>query len=335
MTRVKSQVIQSFGEPSVFQLKEIAKPELKPGHVLIQVKATSVNPIDTKVRAGAVPAVAPELPAVLHGDVAGVVSEVGEGVTEFEIGDEVFGCAGGFKGTSGGALAEFMLADADLLAHKPKNLTMEEAAALPLVSITAWEALFNRTRLIPGQDILIHGAAGGVGHIAIQLAKWGGATVYTTASSQEKLEIGKRLGADGTINYREEKVRDYVQNYTNGKGFDVVFDTVGGENLDRSFEAAAVHGTVTAIATRSTHDLSPVHSKGLSLHVTFMLLKILNKDMHKHYGEILRKITGLVEEGKLHPLLDSNIFNFDEVSKAHEYLESGKAVGKIVLKNSW
>lgn len=143
---MKSQVIQSFGEPSVFQLKEIPKPELKPGHVLIQVKATSVNPIDTKVRAGAVPAVAPELPAVLHGDVAGVVSEVGEGVTEFEIGDEVFGCAGGFKGTSGGALAEFMLADADLLAHKPKNLTMEEAAALPLVSITAWEALFNRVQ---------------------------------------------------------------------------------------------------------------------------------------------------------------------------------------------
>jgi NADPH:quinone reductase len=331
---VKSQIIQSFGEPSVFQYKEISKPELKPGHVLIQVKATSVNPIDTKVRAGAVPAVAPEFPAVLHGDVAGLVSAVGEGVTEFNIGDEVFGCAGGFRGT-GGALAEFMLADADLLAHKPKNLTMEEAAALPLVSITAWEALFNRARLIPGQNILIHGATGGVGHIAIQLAKWGGATVYTTASSQEKLEIGTRLGADITINYREESVHDYVQKYTNGKGFDVVFDTVGGENLDRSFEAAAIHGTVTAIATRSTHDLSPLHSKGLSLHVTFMLLKILNKDMHKHYGEILMKVARMVEEGKLRPLLDSNIFTFDEVSKAHEYMESGKAIGKIVLKNSW
>ncbi len=256
-------------------------------------------------------------------------------VTEFKIGDEVFGCAGGFRGTGGGALAEFMLADVDLLAHKPKNLTMEEATALPLVSITAWEALFNRARLIPGQDILIHGATGGVGHIAIQLAKWGGATVYTTASSQEKLEIGTRLGADVTINYREESVHDYVQKYTNGKEFDVVFDTVGGENLDRSFEAAAVHGTVTAIATRSTHDLSPVHSKGLSLHVTFMLLKILNKDMHKHYGEILKKVARVVEEGKLRPLLDSNIFTFDEVSKAHEYMESGKAIGKIVLKNSW
>lgn len=332
---MKSQVIQSFGDPSVFQYKEILKPELKPGHVLIQVKATSINPIDTKVRAGAVPAVAPEFPAVLHGDVAGIVSEVGEGVSEFTIGDEVFGCAGGFRGTTGGALAEFMLADVDLLAHKPKNLTMEEAAALPLVSITAWEALFNRAELLPGQEILIHGATGGVGHVAIQLAKWGGATVYTTASSHEKLEIGKRLGADVTINYREETVQEYVQKYTNGKGFDIVFDTVGGENLDRSFEAAAVHGTVAAIAARSTHDLTPVHSKGLSLHVTFMLLKILNKDMHKHYGEILKKVAKVVEEGKLRPLLDSNIFTFDEVSEAHEYMESGKAVGKIVLKNSW
>ncbi|WHY89812.1 zinc-dependent alcohol dehydrogenase family protein [Neobacillus cucumis] len=332
---MKSQIIQSFGDASVFKLKEISKPELKPGHVLIQVKATSVNPIDIKVRAGAVPAVAPEFPAVLHGDVAGVVVSVGEGVTEFKIGDEVFGCAGGFRGTTGGALAKFMLADVDLLAHKPKNLTMEEAAALPLVTITAWEALFNRARLIPGQDLLIHGATGGVGHIAIQLAKWGGATVYTTASSQEKLEIGKRLGADVMINYREETVHNYVQKYTNGKGFDVVFDTVGGENLDRSFEAAAVHGTVTAIATRSTHDLTPVHSKGLSLHVTFMLLKILNKDMRKQYGEILKKVARVVEEEKLRPLLDSNIFTFDEVSEAHEYMESGKAIGKVVLKNSW
>lgn len=331
---MKAQIIQSFGDPSVFQLEEVSKPELKPGHVLIQVKASSVNPIDTKVRAGAVPAVAPEFPAVLHGDVAGLVSAVGEGVTEFKVGDEVFGCAGGFKGT-GGALAEFMLADADLLAHKPKNLTMEEAAALPLVVITAWEALFNRAHLVPGQDILIHAATGGVGHIAIQLAKWKGATVYTTAASQEKLEIGTRLGADVTINYREESVHDYVQKYTDGKGFDVVFDTVGGENLDRSFEAAAVHGTVAAIAARSTHDLSPVHSKGLSLHVTFMLLKILNKDMHKQYGEILKKVAKVVEEGKLRPLVDPNMFTFDEVSKAHEYMESGKAIGKIVLKNDW
>lgn len=335
MTNLKAQIIRSFGEPSVFQLEDISKPVLKPGHVLVEVKASSVNPIDTKVRAGAVPAVAPEFPAILHGDVAGIVCAVGEGVTKFTIGDEVYGCAGGFKGTSGGALAAFMLADVDLLAHKPKNLTMVEAAALPLVSITAWEALFNRARLIAGQNILIHGATGGVGHIAIQLAKWIGANVYTTASSEKKLEIARRLGADVAINYREESVQDYVQKHTAGKGFDVVFDTVGGENLDRSFEAAAVHGTVAAIAARSTHDLSPVHAKGLSLHVTFMILKILNPDLHKDYGEILQRITHVVEEGKLRPLVDSTIFTFDEVAEAHQYLESGKALGKVVLKNEW
>lgn len=332
---MKAQVIQTFGNPSVFQIQDLPTPEVIPGHVLIQVKATSVNPIDTKVRSGFVPAVAPEFPAVLHGDVAGVVCAVGEGVSKFQVGDEVYGCAGGFKGTTGGALAEYMLADADLLAHKPKSLSMEEAAAIPLVAITAWEALFNRGKLAPGQNILIHAATGGVGHVAIQLAKWAGVKVYSTASSKEKLEIGARLGADVTINYLEESVQDYVQKYTNGKGFDIVFDTVGGENLDRSFEAAALHGTVLAIAARSTHDLSPLHSKGLSLHVTFMLLKILNKESRKEYGEILEKITNIIEDGKLRPLLDPNIFTFDEVSKAHEHLESGKAIGKIVLVNKW
>ena len=179
---MKAQVIRSFGDTSVFQLEEIPVPTVLPGHVLIEVKATSVNPIDTKVRSGAVPAVSPSFPAILHGDVAGIVREVGEGVTEFRPGDEVYGCAGGFKGT-GGALAQFMLADARLLAPKPKNLSMEEAAAIPLVTITAWEALFDRANLQAGDEILIHGAAGGVGHVAIQLAKWKGAKVYTTASN--------------------------------------------------------------------------------------------------------------------------------------------------------
>jgi NADPH2:quinone reductase len=332
---MKAQVIHHFGDPSVFQIRDIPVPEVIPGHVLIHVKATSVNPIDTKVRSGAVQTVAPEFPAVLHGDVAGVVCAVGEGVTKFKVGDEVYGCAGGFRSTPGGALAEYMLADANLLAHKPKNLTMEEASALPLVAITAWEALFTRGKLAPGQNILIHAAAGGVGHVAIQLAKWAGAKVYTTASTKEKLEIGSRLGADVAINYREESVRDYVQKYTNGKGFDMVFDTVGGANLDRSFEAAAPLGTVLAIAARSTHDLTPLHSNGLTLHVVFMLLKILDKELRKEYRDILEKLANIVEEGKLRPVLDPNIFTFDEASKAHELLESGKAIGKVVLVNQW
>ncbi|MED3561290.1 zinc-dependent alcohol dehydrogenase family protein [Bacillus xiapuensis] len=331
---MKAQVIKKFGNPSVFEIAEVPKPEAIHGHVVIQVKATSVNPIDTKIRGGVVPAVAPEFPAVLHGDVAGVVVEVGKGVTEFMVGDEVFGCAGGFKGTSG-ALAEYMLADAQLLAPKPKNLTMAQAAALPLVTITAWEALFNRAKVQNRQTVLIHAATGGVGHVAIQLAKLAGAKVFTTASSEEKLSIGKRLGADVSINYREKTVDEYVKEHTDGKGFDVVFDTVGGENLDWSFQAAATYGTVLSIAARGTHDLSPLHAKALSLHITFMLLKVMNKEQRHEYGKILREVKTLIEEGKLHPLVDERVFNFDEVNEAHTLLESNEAIGKIVLTNEW
>lgn len=331
---MKAQVIKRFGGPSVFELAEVPKPDPIPGHVVIHVKATSVNPIDTKIRSGAVPAVAPEFPAVLHSDVAGVVVDVGEDVTEFKVGDKVYGCAGGVKGTSG-ALAEYMLADVQLLAHKPINITMAQAAALPLVTITAWESLYTRANVQSGQTVLIHAATGGVGHVGIQLAKLAGAKVYTTASSEEKLNIGKRLGADVSINYREQSVEEYVKEHTDGKGFDVVFDTVGGENLDRSFQASATYGTVLAIAARSTHDLSPLHAKALSLHVTFMLLKIIDKKKRQEYGEILREVTKLVEEGKLQPLIDERVFNFDQVMEAHTLLESNKAIGKVVMKNEW
>ncbi|PFP23138.1 quinone oxidoreductase [Bacillus sp. AFS073361] len=331
---MKAQVIKKFGDPSVFEMAKVHKPEAIPGHVVIHVKATSVNPIDTKVRSGVVSAIAPEFPAILHGDVAGVVVEVGDGVSEFKIGDEVFGCAGGVKGTDG-ALTEYMLADVQLLAIKPRNLTMAQAAALPLVTITAWESLYNRANIQNGQTVLIHGATGGVGHVAIQLAKVAGAKVYTTASSEEKLNIGQRLGADVTINYREQSVEEYVIEHTDGKGFDVVFDTVGGENLDRSFQAAATYGTVLSIAARSTHDLSPLHAKALSLHITFMILKIMNKEKRQEYGNILRKVTNLVEEGKLQPLVDERVFDFDQVNEAHTFLESNKAIGKIVLINKW
>lgn len=331
---MKAQVIKRFGDPAVFELAEVPKPDPIPGHVVIHVKATSVNPIDTKIRSGAVPAVAPEFPAVLHSDVAGVVVDVGEEVTEFKAGDEVYGCAGGVKGTSG-ALAEYMLADVQLLAHKPKNITMAQAAALPLVTITAWESLYKRANVQSGQTVLIHAATGGVGHVGIQLAKLAGAKVYTTASSEIKLNIGKCLGADVSINYREQSVEEYVKEHTDGKGFDIVFDTVGGENLDRSFQASATYGTVLAIAARSTHDLSPLHAKALSLHVTFMLLKIIDKEKRQEYGEILREVTKLVEEGKLQPLIDERVFNFDQVMEAHTLLESNMAIGKVVLTNEW
>lgn len=327
---MKAQVINSFGDPSVFELVEMAKPKLQPGHVLIKVQATSVNQIDCKIRSGAVPGIAPDFPAILHGDLAGIIEEVATDVRNFKIGDEVYGCVGGLKGASG-ALAEYVLADAKLIAKKPKSLSALEAAALPLVAITAWEALFVKANLRGKNTILIHGGVGGVGHIAIQLAKQAGAKVYATVLKQEDFALAKSLGADEVINAKEETVEAYINRLTKGEGFDFVFDTVGGANLDKSLAAAAINGVVVTTAARSTHDLTPMHNKSLSLASVFMLLPILkNKNREKH-GEILEKIASIADAGKLKPLIDPHQFSLATVGDAHALLESGKAQGKVVV----
>lgn len=235
---MKAQVIKKFGDPSVFEYSEVPKPTLKPGHVIVKVYATCVNPIDCKIRSGAVKAIAPDFPAILHGDVAGVIDAVAEDIKHFKIGDEVYGFAGGFK-NSAGALAEFMLVDEKSIAKKPRSLTMVESAALPLVSITAWEALFTKANLVKTNHILIHGGVGGVGHIAVQLGKWTGAQVSATVRKPEDFSVVKSFGATEVINAKEEDVEKYVARLTHNQGFDIVFDTVGGLNLDKSLRAAA------------------------------------------------------------------------------------------------
>lgn len=327
---MKAQLINRFGDPSVFELSDISKPTLKPGHLLIKVCATSVNQIDCKIRSGAVGAIAPDFPAILHGDVAGIVEAVADDVKTFKVGDEVYGCAGGLKG-SGGALAEFMLADAKLIAKKPKSLSMLESAALPLVSITAWEALFTKAKLTNKNTILIHGGVGGVGHIAVQLANWCGAKVFATVLKNEDFSLAKSFGATDVINAKEEDVEKYVARLTKNEGFDIVFDTVGGPNLDKSLFAAATNGAVVTTAARSTHDLTPMHNKALSLHVVFMLLPILKNQGREAHGKILSQIASIVDEGKLKPLIDSNHFNLKSAPEAHALLESGKAQGKVVI----
>jgi NADPH2:quinone reductase len=327
---MKAQIIKQFGDSSVFELVDIPKPVLKPGHVLVKVHATSVNQIDCKIRSGAVAAIAPDFPAVLHGDVAGIVEDVASDVTSFKVGDEIYGCAGGLKG-SGGALAELMLVDTRLIAKKPQSLSMTEAAALPLVSITAWEALFEKAKLTSNNSILIHGGVGGVGHIAIQLAKWCGAKVYTTVLKNEDFHLAQSLGADEIINAKEEEVEKYITRLTNNRGFDIVFDTVGGQNLDKSLIAAGLNGSVVTTAARSTHDLTPMHSKALSLHVVFMLLPILNNQDREAHGKILSEIAKIVDEGKLKPLIDPHQFTLETVKEAHDLLESGQAKGKVVI----
>lgn len=328
---MKAAVITSFGDGSVFETVDVSTPKVQPGYVLIRVHATSVNPVDCKVRSGKYAHICPEFPAILHSDVAGVIEEIGPNVSGFSVGDEIYGCAGGFKAESG-ALAEFMIADARLIAKKPKSIGMLEAAALPLVVITAWEALFEKIKISSGQKILIHAGTGGVGHIAIQLAKWAGAEVYATVSSPEKAEIAHALGAKETINYHKESVENYVNRLTCGKGFDVVFDTVGGENLDKSLAAVTAYGNVISIQATSTHNLALLHSHSASLHAVFMLLPILTNEQRERYSKILNEAASLVDKHSLKPLIDPHQFSLSNVGAAHKLLESGKAIGKIVIQ---
>ncbi|BAZ04313.1 zinc-dependent alcohol dehydrogenase family protein [Calothrix sp. NIES-3974] len=331
---MKAMIIEQFGNPETFKEADLVTPDVLPHHVLIHVAATSVNPVDYKIRQGVLADIAPSFPAILHGDVAGTIVAIGTGVDRFKVGDEVYACAGGVKGT-GGALAEYMLADFRLVAHKPKSLTMAEAAALPLVSITAWEGLIDRAQVQPGQKVLVYGATGGVGHIGVQLAKWAGATVYALVSSDHKAAIAHRLGADITINYCHQPIEEFVAEHMNGQGFDVVFDTVGNDNLQNAFKAAKLNGTVVSIVSRSHQDLTLLHAKGLTLHLVFMLIPMLFDSNRDRHGEILSKLARIVDEGKIRPLLDSKTFSMTEIASAHRHAESGQAMGKVVLTQSF
>ena len=329
---MRAMVIEAFGDQDVFHPADVPDPEVLPGHVLIRVAASSVNPVDTKVRNGRLKAIAPPLPAILHGDVAGTIVAVGEGVPDLAVGDEVYTCAGGV-GRLQGALAESMLAEAALVAKKPASLSLLQAAALPLVGITAWEAIVDKADVQPGETVLVFGGTGGVGHVGLQLAKWRGSKVVATASTPEKAELARRLGADAVVDARRDTIEDIVAEHTGGRGFDVVFDTVGGDNLQKSFRATRFNGRVVTTSARSTQDLSEVHARGLSLHAVFMLIPLLHDIDTAHHGAILRQLATLVDEGRVRPLLDEHHYRFSRVAEAHRFLESDQAVGKVVLEN--
>jgi len=241
-----------------------------------------------------------------------------------------YGCAGGLADLPG-TLADYIAADSKLVAHKPKNLSMREAAAIPLVGITAYEGLV-RAGVRPEQKVLVHGGSGGVGHIAVQLAKYFGADVYSTGGGDMQTTLIEKLGATA-INYATESVEYYVGKYTNGKGFDVVYDSVGGENLSKSFEATKLNGHVATTVSLLSLDLSLAHFKGLSLHVVFMLIPMLHNLKREEHGNILKKIAEISEAGHYTPVVDENRFSLEEIGKAHALLESGKAVGKVVVEN--
>ena len=325
---MRAQIIPAWGGTENFEAATLPDPAPGPGEVLMQIAASSVNPADHKLRQAG-PPIAPELPAVLGCDAAGRVLALGEGVEGFAPGDEVYGCVGGVRGVPG-CYAEMIAADARLLAPKPASLTLREAAALPLVTITAWEGL-DRAGVRAGQSVLVHGGAGGVGHVAIQLAKARGAVVSTTVSSEEKAALARSLGADHTIDYRNETVDDYIARLTGGAGFDVVYDATGGSDIAASFQAARLNGQVVTIVSQYEADLTPMHIKGLTLHVVFMLIPMLHDVDRAEHGRILREAAALADAGRLRPHLDPKRFDLASVADAHRHLEGGQAIGKVVI----
>lgn len=324
---MRAQLLKAVGGPENFELAEVPKPIVRPGTVLVRLAATSVNQIDVKIRSGQ--PIGPGLPEIQGSDVAGWVEEAGSGVMGFAPGDEVYAFAGGVKG-QGGTLAEYIVVDVRSLAHKPRSLSMLEAAALPLVSITAWDG-FERAHVSGTDHVLVHGGTGGVGHVAIQLAKALGARVATTIGSDDAAEIARSLGADETINYREEQVGAYVERLTAGRGFDLVYDTIGGKNLDASLAAVAVDGRLVTSNSRTTTDLGRMHAKALSFYVVFILLPLLRDIGRERHGRILSSLAALVDQGKVRPLLDEQRFTLATAPDAYRRLESGKARGKVVV----
>lgn len=326
---MKAVVVKEWGGPEVLSIDDVKKPSPGPGEVLVRVYATSVNPVDYKLRKGGISFASP-LPAILHGDMSGVVEDVGANVTRFSAGDKVYGCVGGFGGRPG-ALAEYTTADERLLSRKPENLSFREAAAVPLVAITAWLALVDRGRVSPHDHLLIQAGAGGVGHVAVQIAKNLGCRISTTVSTEEKASLVKELGADDVIFYRNESVDEYRERLTAGGGFDVVFDTVGGETLEKSLYAVKTSGHVLGIAMRTTGSFAPIHERNFTLSGVFMGLPLVTGEGLEHHGQILETLTRWTEQGRFRPVLSDPVFTLDSASRAHEAGERGGVTGKIVI----
>jgi NADPH:quinone reductase len=323
---MKALVLNEYNGP--FTLTELPRPAPLAGEVLVRVVASGLNPLDLKIRAGEAAHAKHPVPLVLGLDLAGVVESTGPGVTTFHAGDEVYGMIGGVGGIPG-TLATYALADAQLLARKPANLSMREAAALPLAFITSYSGIVDRAQLQPGQSVLVHGGAGGVGHVAVQLARALGARVWATARASN-LDVVTRLGAT-PIDYRAQTVEAYVAASTGGAGFDVVFDTVGGATLDASFAAVKHFGHVTSALGWGTHALAPLSFREASYSGVFTLYPLLTGNDRAPFGEMLREATRLVEAGKLTPLVDPRRFDFASIERAYEAVADGSARSKIVV----
>ena len=322
---MQAAVLEAYGTP--LRIAEIARPTAGPSEVLVRVAASGINPLDLKILAGAAVHAHQAPPAILGLDLVGTVEAIGAGVSRLRLGDEVFGLAGGVGGHQG-SLADYIAVDADLLAIKPANLTMREAASLPLTFITAWEGLVDRAAIQAGQTVLIQGGAGGVGRMAVQIALAAGAMVFATGSVTSGADI-EYLGA--TFIDRAEPMSDYIERCTKGLGFDLVYDTVGGPVLDASFAAVRRFGHVVSCLGWGQHALAPLSFKAATYSGVFTLLPLLTGQGGAHHGEILAEATRLAEAGQLVPSLDPRRFTLQSVGDAYRAVTDRAAHGKIVV----
>ncbi|RDW16584.1 NADPH:quinone reductase [Oceanobacillus arenosus] len=330
---MKAMVIDKYGKIPL-RLTKMPVPEIGEYEVLTEIHAASINPLDFRIRNGEVKLLIKyKMPLILGNDFSGVVTKVGTKVTGFRVGNEVYGRP---RESKVGTFAEYISIHEDDIALKPKNISFEEAASIPLVGLTSYQALHEILQLQKGQKILIHAGAGGVGTFAIQLAKLMGATVGTTASEDGR-ELVQSLGADEIINYKTDKFEDILGNY------DAIFDTLGGTALEKSFDVLKNGGKIVSISglpnARFAKERGLGFLKTMLLSVVSKKLTTLEKKQNVQYrylfmkpsGEQLRIIADFIESGKIEPVID-RVFSFEDAQKAIEYSESGRAKGKIILK---
>ncbi|WP_045224629.1 zinc-dependent alcohol dehydrogenase family protein [Methyloterricola oryzae] len=319
------------GSPDVLELADIPEPALSdPGQIKVRLRAAGVNPIDTKLRKRGV--FFPDaLPAVLGCDGAGEVVETGADVTRFKVGDRVWFCHGGL-GAEQGNYAEFTVLDQRWAAPLPDSLSFELGAAAPLVLITAWGGLYDRARLTAGQTVLIHAGTGGVGHVAIQLAKLRGARVIATVSSPEKAAMARQWGADETVDYRSCDFAEAVNELTSGQGADVVLDTVGPDVFMQSLACTAHFGDIVTLLDLPEQPLKEARLRNLRIGFELMLTPQLRglEKARLHQVHMLETCGAWMAEGKLQ-INVSHTLPLEQAAHAHDLLETGHMSGKTVL----
>ncbi len=329
---MKAVVMTSPGAPEVLQVQQVADPIIENDReILVRLKAAGVNPIDSKLRTRGT--FYPEqMPAILGCDAAGIVTQIGKNVQKFQVGDEVYFCNSGI-GLTPGNYAELAVVDERFVAEKPSSLSFVEAAAAPLVLITAWESLYDRGKLQAGRKVLIHGGAGGVGHVAIQLAKLQGAEVATTISSEEKADFVKSLGVDLAI-FKNTDFVEAVLDWTNGEGVDLAFDTIGGKVFYDTIPAVKVYGDLVTILepNYSLGNLKVARQRNLRIGLELMLTPMMKglTEAQEDQAKILQQCGRLFDQGKL-KINVNKTFALDDAMEAHRMLEGGSMLGKIVL----